>query len=241
MICKYCNIETNLSGGAHSNHVGWCKSNPKRAERVAALIKRGHMNFLEEGKKRWYEEQNQQKQKCISEGRKFFILSEETREKLRIAGTGRKCPHTEETKKKLSLSRKKWLEENPDRHPWKHNDKFKSVPCETLKERIRSEGFIFEEEFSPLEKRWFSVDIAFPDVKLAIEVNGEQHYNRDGTLGDYYEERHQLIEKSGWHVLELHYARCCGSKLDETIDSIKKLLSDLQIRTCNSEERISDF
>lgn len=235
MICKYCNVETNLSGSAYANHVGWCTSSPKHAERVAALRKR--LKSIDRSNQ---PNRCNGAQKAAREGRKF-VVSQETREKLRIAGTGRKCPHTEETKKKLSLLRKKWLEENPDRHPWKHNDKFKSVPCELLKERIRSEGFIFEEEFSPLAKRWFSVDIAFPDVKLAIEVNGEQHYNRDGTLGNYYEERHQLIEKSGWHVLELHYARCCGSKLDETIDSIKKLLGDLRIGTCNSEERISDF
>ena len=29
---------------------------------------------------------------------------------------------------------------------------------------------------------YFSLDIAFPDIKFAIEVNGNQHYKKDGKL-----------------------------------------------------------
>lgn len=127
-------------------------------------------------------------------------------------------------KKHLSEKRKEWLKSHPDDHPWKRSDRFKSAPCEALKQRLREEGIAFEEEHSPISDRAFSVDIAFPDQKVAIEVNGEQHYNRDGTLRKYYQERHDLIAKSGWTVIELHYAKCYGSHLTETLTSIKKWL-----------------
>jgi very-short-patch-repair endonuclease len=58
-----------------------------------------------------------------------------------------------------------------------------------------------------------------PEGLLCIEVNGEQHYNRDGSLNAYYQLRHQRIENAGWRVLELHYAHCYH---DTVIDEIKK-------------------
>lgn len=208
MICKYCNIETALSGGDHSNHVAWCRSNPKRSERAKALIKvREHLKGKPGAN---------QHTKASKEGRKIEV-SQETRDKIGKAGTGRL--HNEETKEKLSEIRRRWLQDNPDLHPWKRNDKFKSVPCEVLKTRLRESGLQFEEEYTPLQDRSFAVDIAFPEALLAVEVNGEQHYNRDGTLRTYYRERHELIEKSGWRVIELHYARCYADDIVEIIVS----------------------
>ena len=213
MICKYCNAETSLSGGAHSNHVAWCHSNPKRSERAKALVKsREHLK----GKPG-----SNQHTKAAKEGRKIEV-SQETRDKIRKAGTCRL--HNEETKEKLSETRRKWLQDNPDLHPWKRNDKFKSVPCEVLKTLLRESGLQFEEEYTPLLDRSFAVDIAFPDARLAVEVNGEQHYNRDGTLRTYYRERHELIEKSGWHVIEFHYTRCSEPHLAETLKLIREYL-----------------
>ena len=152
--------------------------------------------------------------KAKKEGRSI-VVSDETKAKL--AESARGNLHSEETKSLLSEKRKKWLAENPDEHPWKTNTKFKSVPCEVLKEKLRDRGLQFEEEHSPVEGRAFSVDIAFPAKKLGIEVNGEQHYRRDGTLGDYYQERHDLIEREGWTLLEVHYARAYD---DNIVDEI---------------------
>lgn len=95
---------------------------------------------------------------------------------------------------------------NPEKHPWKKNEKYKSVPCEKVKEFLRSLNIKFVEEWNPLEDRHYSIDIAFPDIKLGIEINGNQHYNRDGSLKEYYKARHDLIVSSGWKLLELHYS-----------------------------------
>lgn len=130
--------------------------------------------------------------------------------------------HLDETKAKISKNRKKYLQENPEKHPWKRHDRFKSVPCELVKKFLRTKGLNFVEEWAPLEDRFFSVDIAFPDIKLAIEINGNQHYNRDGTLTAYYQERHDLIESCGWIVLELHYSIVYNLEKLEAILDIKE-------------------
>ena len=52
----------------------------------------------------------------------------------------------------------------------------------------------------------YSIDIAFPDKKIGIEINGNQHYNRDGTLKEYYLKRHNDICNRGWLLYECHYS-----------------------------------
>ena len=130
---------------------------------------------------------------------------------------------TNEEKKKLSEKRKLYLKEHPDEHPWKRNTKFKSEPCEHLKTILR-EKFVFEEEYTDI--RWehnYSIDIAFLDRKLAIEVNGNQHYNTEGKLNTYFQNRHEYLEKQGWIVLEVHYSWCYKEdKIQEIIDAIER-------------------
>ena len=114
--------------------------------------------------------------------------------------------YSEETKKELSEKRKKYLFENKDKHVWKRNDKFKSVPCEHFKNILKENSIDFVSEYSPINSNNFSVDIVFPDKKIGIEINGNQHYNSDKTLKKYYQERHDLIEANGWKLFELHYS-----------------------------------
>ena len=114
--------------------------------------------------------------------------------------------HSVESKIKMSIARKKYLSTN-NRPAWKTHDKFKSIPCEILKDRMRKEGFCFVEEFQPLIhlKRFFSIDIAFPDKKISIEINGGQHYDTDGNLKPYYQKRNDLITSDGWQLFEFKY------------------------------------
>lgn len=120
-----------------------------------------------------------------------------------------KRKQSEETKKILSEKRKKFLQENPEKHFWRSSDKFKSVPCENVKSYLLKLGVDFIEEFCPnIENRSFSIDIAIPDKMIAIEINGSQHYERDGSLKEYYQIRHDLLVANGWTVYEIHYSFC---------------------------------
>lgn len=131
---------------------------------------------------------------------------------------------TTEQIKKLSDIRKKYLRENPDKHPWKNKNKYISGPCEHFKNILKSKNIEFVEEYSPLLTNFYSIDIAFPNIKVGIEINGNQHYNRDKTLVDYYQERHDKIESEGWMLYEIHY-----SKVYDPI-FIEELLSKINLR-----------
>ena len=52
--------------------------------------------------------------------------------------------HTDETKKLQSEIRKKWLADNPDKHPWRSKDRFRSVPCQVLKDALKNNNVNFE-------------------------------------------------------------------------------------------------
>lgn len=209
-LCKWCNQTKVLTGSQHQNHVRWCDKNPRS-------------------------KQDREKQSARSSSSMSSASIEKMKASLRAAHergdykdlylSRRGKPghnHSEETKELLASKRQAFLRENPDLHPWKRNSKFISIPCEKLKEKLRELGLSFQEEFSPLDDRFFSIDIAFPDSKLGVEVNGEQHYNRDGTLKKYYQERHELITSAGWTLLELHYSMCYSNEaIKEIQDHLK--------------------
>jgi very-short-patch-repair endonuclease len=130
--------------------------------------------------------------------------------------------HSEETKEKISKSIKNFYNENPDKFYWRNKNKHISKPCELFKEKLREKNISFLEEYKVLDDRLFSADIAFPKNKIIIEINGNQHYDREGKLKPYYQERHDLIEKSGWKVYEYHYSICYKDEIiSEIIDKIK--------------------
>ena len=114
--------------------------------------------------------------------------------------------HTDDAKRRISEARKKFLQEHPDKHPWKKSSKFKSKPCEELKQWLRDNNIDFEEEVSVVPGKNYSVDIAFPKAMLIVEVNGNQHYDLSKMeLLPYYQKRHDEIEALGWEVLEVPY------------------------------------
>ena len=130
--------------------------------------------------------------------------------------------HTAESKAKMSKSRKDWLKNNPDKHPWKRHDKFKSKPCENVKTFLRNNNILFIEEYTPDNiERNYSIDIALPDKRISLEVNGNQHYERDGTLKPYYQERQNILENAGWIVYQIHYSACYN--LGKWIDFFDKI------------------
>ena len=131
------------------------------------------------------------------------------REQLNIPKNIYKRKISEEQKRLISKKRKEWLKNNPDKHPWRNRDKFQSKPCSRVKEFLSNKNILFVEEFKPdIPNRFFSIDIALPDKKIALEINGNQHYDRDGKLKKYYQERHNLLVSYGWTVFEIHYSHC---------------------------------
>jgi hypothetical protein len=194
--CSKCNILFK-NNGACIRHQNNCKLGNHIIEEYNSgisfrdLVIKYHSNFGTI--KRFLEDNN------------VHIRTEEELLKIK-SDKSKKIRHSDEVKKIISEKRKQYLKENPDKHPWKKNTKFKSVPCENFKKVLDELNIKYLPEHTPSDERAFSIDISLPQYKIAIEVNGNQHYNRDGSLETYYQEKHDFISNLGYEVHELHYS-----------------------------------
>lgn len=197
LYCKYCEKECKNKNSLIQHEIR-CKENP---DKINTTIN----GFNKNGHKAWNKglsKETDDRIKKLAYTRKQNIKAGKTN----IKGH----PHSEETKKKLSEIRKKYLLENPDKHPWKNKNKFISKPCQLLKENLEKNNLYknihWIDEAIIIKDRNYSIDICFPQIKLCIEVNGNQHYKK-GTLilEDYYQNRENLIKNSGWEIIQIHY------------------------------------
>ena len=154
--------------------------------------------------------------------------------------------HTEETKKLLSEKRKKYLKENPKSHSWSKFRNKETEPEKRLAEFIaKLNKFQVHRWYKiPESDKFFEIDFAMPELKIAIEVNGEQHYNRDGSLAEYYQKRDDCIKSLGRKTLQIHYILCFNeSKLKEIFDELicsidENDLSSLELKLLESGKQI---
>lgn len=139
------------------------------------------------------------------------LLTRKPRETYKVKGYIKNT--SVETKRKLSIARKNFLSKNPNKKSWQNTGK-KSIPCEYVKELYKKNNISFTEEYEPLlhKNRFFSIDIAFVDKKIGIEINGRQHYDENGKLTKYYQDRHDLIVNEGWTLHEIPYYKAFDEK-----------------------------
>jgi|ERR1035441_145648 very-short-patch-repair endonuclease/predicted DNA-binding protein YlxM (UPF0122 family) len=106
--------------------------------------------------------------------------------------------HSEETKKKISEHRIKWLTEHPDKVPYliNHSSK-KSFPEEVFENALKAfniTGWIYRYRHGIYE-----YDFAFPELKIDVEVDGGTHKTEKVKKID--ERRDIFSNQAGWKVL----------------------------------------
>lgn len=218
--CKHCNGKfsfTTIAGPG--SHTRWCDENPLSKQKI---IQRKHTA-------------------CSRCGVQYCLLDAHDRGRT----CSRDCQYikSDHTRKLISEKRRQYLGTYPEAHPWKRHSKNISKPCENVKRVLEANNIYFVAEYSPSKERHFSIDIAFPDIKVGIEVNGNQHYNSDGTLKEYYQKRHEFLNGLGWKIVEVHYSKCFNdaniaaildfdliSKSALDIDTVEKYLKPKIIR-----------
>ena len=218
--CIHCNLDLNTIENVNKRggHVRWCKDNKNVKGKILNInwnevekdIKSG-LYTIKEISKKFNLKKTQIKNKFDRTKEFDKSLWNVKKDKLQ---------YTNEQKKDISIRRTKWCLNNKEKHVWSISHRI-SAPCEKLKEKLRKENIIFYEEYMPLNDRLFCIDIAFPQYKIGIEINGNQHYNPDKTLKPYYQERHDLIEKNGWKLFEFYYLWAFEN---DVIEQIKKIL-----------------
>ena len=130
---------------------------------------------------------------------------------------------TDEERKRISERKKANLKAHPEKHTWKKIRAYESKPCEILKEFLKSENILFYPEYT--DENWthsYSIDIAFPNNKFGIEINGNQHYDRNGNLQEYFQKRHEYLSSQGWRIVEVPYKMAWNEQFKaKIVDDIK--------------------
>lgn len=132
--------------------------------------------------------------------------------------------HTDETKKKISESRKHYIEEHPDEIPFKlnHSSK-KSYPEEYFEELFGKEGIPLKYH---LQVGRYELDFYNEELMKYVEIDGEQHFSE--YMINHDAERDEFLLKLGWSGLRIRWSDYKALSLSEkksVIDNIKLFMS----------------
>jgi very-short-patch-repair endonuclease len=148
-------------------------------------------------------------------------------ESARIRAKNKPLKHSEETKKKLSEIRKKYLAENPDKVPYKLNHSSK----ESYPEKYFTE--VFKNEEIDVVKSFYiglyELDFCIPDKKIDIEIDGSQHYY-DKKIVESDKRRNEFLENDGWDIIRInwsHYQKLDLESKKEYILNLKSYINGL--------------
>lgn len=112
--------------------------------------------------------------------------------------------HSESTKKKISESRKKFLELHPEQVPYRlnHYSKGLSYPETYFKK-------VFENEKIKLEHHYsygiYELDFANTKKKIDLEIDGDQHY-LDKRVVESDIRRTKKLNDDGWLVIRIKWS-----------------------------------
>ena len=160
--------------------------------------------------------------KAKREGRTIEI-SEETRNKLRKINCNRKI--SEETKRKISNARKQYLNEHPEKIPFKLNHSSKQSYPEQYFENL------FLQENIPLQyhKQIHRYELDFYNENLMkyVEIDGEQHYSPYMIQHDI--ERTKYLENLGWKGIRIRWTEFKQMSFEEKQNKIKEIKEFLEL------------
>jgi very-short-patch-repair endonuclease len=146
------------------------------------------------------------------------VVSEESHKKRSLSS---KRPHSEETKKKISAQRIKFLRENPDKVPYKlnHYSKGRSYAEEYWKVILDTHNLSYDEQY---QIGPYQLDFAFPKIKIDLEIDGDQHY-LDKRVIESDQRRNKYLEELGWTVIRVKWSEY--KKLEDKKSFVNKILS----------------
>ena len=138
--------------------------------------------------------------------------------------------HTEESKRKISEIRLKYMKEHPENTIWrKRNEPSYPEKCfiKFLEENGYNKKYYIERERSVFP---YYIDFAFVNEKVAVEIDGSQHVT-DKKRNENDRKKDALLNSLGWKVL-----RFTENLVKTDWSTIKRILdSSLENHICNTE------
>jgi very-short-patch-repair endonuclease len=207
-ICRFCGQERK-NGNSLRNHERLCKENPSR-QRIEEYTHNENWRKACEGHK----------------GTNQFVKAKELglpvpeskcKGKPNLSWLGKK--HTEEQKRKISETQKRNFRESGAKSIW-HTQ---------LENRKSFAEQYFDTCFPNLKQNYhvdrYFLDLANPEKKLYIEVDGEQHYN-DPKVVEHDKARTARLEELGWKCLKRirwsEYKRLSKEEQESLITELQK-------------------
>lgn len=146
---------------------------------------------------------------------------------------------SEETKKKISESRIKYLKENPDKVPYllNHYSKGESYPEEYFDKIFKKNKLKYEKQ---LRISIYQLDFAFIENGINIEIDGEQHYV-DSRIIESNKRKDSFLKDNGWNVIRIRWSEYQKMNkndkekyINDLIDYINKKTNYLQFIIINN-------
>ena len=149
-----------------------------------------------------------------------------------VKSKGRK--HSEETKKKLSLIRKKWIAENPDKSPYllSHKSRGETYPERYFREWLEKENIPFQQEY---RFKLYSFDFLVNE-RVDLEIDGGQHKN-DKRVIEHDIKRDTKSQEAGFIVYRIEW--CNYQRL--THEEKEKFLMELKEFLLNVDSPVPEF
>jgi len=148
------------------------------------------------------------------------IIFRSKAEAAALAAKNKPRKHSEETKKKISEIRKKFLAENPDKVPYRLNHSSKrSIPELVFEKALIDYGFVKDIDFiSEYPMGIYQYDFAFLNQRIDVEIDGGTHQLENVVEIDKRRDEYSL--EHGWRVL-----RITASDIQKDVNaSLNKLL-----------------
>ena len=208
MTCKFCEKEYE-SKRSHAQHLIKCSLNPDRKYTNGMLGKKGTNQWI----------------KSKETGIPFF-LNEESRQKMGESFKGK--THSEETKKRISESRKSFLLQNPDKIPYllSHSSKV-SYPEQYFMDCFSE----YEVKFQYVVSR-YRLDFANPNERCYLEIDGEQHYSCKKMV-QHDIERTRTLSGLGWIGMRIRWAHFKKLSDIEKEQAVKEAIEHLKLIKMN--------
>ena len=137
---------------------------------------------------------------------------------FRKGGIGRIV--SQETKDKISKSRKEYLRNNPDKVPYLLNHSSKeSYPEKYFTEVFKNEGI---DVIKSYRIGLYELDFSIPEKKIDIEIDGSQHY-LDTKIVESDKRRNDFLKENGWDVIRINWSEYKKLNTEDRIDYISNL------------------